>query len=340
MTRIVPAWDSGGSSRPIRAALGMLSVGDIRNALMALAHGEGRAGHVVKVFNTRLSDSAERAALHAELAFYSQGLHPALRAMEPAQRASIIGFLGRFITEAGPDFDLRRGSLGNFVLAGAYLTHGRDINAAIAVFRRLCSIRGNVWPVSADHDLRLDAELRNGERVEGQHRITALDDARAQIGIRALRLAREGGGLAQANGPVLQALAQAEAIVLGPGSFYTSVLPHLLVPGIAAALGASRAPKILVGNMLECCETAGLSLNHMLEELCRHGCPTHVLANRSPMPLQRSVGGRRYIAFDEGDALLRQRSLQILSEDFEDPWQRGVHDPALVAAAIARLSGG
>jgi len=113
-----------------------------------------------------------------------------------------------------------------------------------------------------------------------------------------------------------------------------------LACGIAAALGASRAPKIFVGNMLECSETVGLSLNHMLEELCRHGCPTHVLANRSPMPLQRSVGGRRYIALDEGDALLRQRSLQIVSEDFEDPWQRGVHDAGLVAAAIARLSGG
>ena len=332
VTRIVPAWDSGGSSKPIRAALGVLSIGDIRNALMALAHGEGRAGHLVKVFNTRLSDSAQRAALHAELAFYSQGLHPALRAMEPAQRASIIGFLGRFISEAGPDFDLRRGSLGNFVLAGAYLTHGRDINAAISVFRRLLSIRGNVWPASSQNDLQLHARLTNGETLAGQHRITALEGA----GIRAVWLEPA----ARANPRVLESVASADAIVLGPGSFFTSVLPHLLVPGIAAALGASRAPKIFVGNMLECSETAGLSLNHMLEELCRHGCPTHVLANRSPMPLQRSVGGRRYIALDEGDALLRQRSLQIVSEDFEDPWQRGVHDAGLVAAAIARLSGG
>lgn len=332
MTRIVPAWDSGGSSKAIREALGVLSIGDIRNALMALAHGEGRAGHVVKVFNTRLSDSAEPAALHAELAFYSQGLHPALRAMEPAQRASIIGFLGRFISEAGRDFDLRRGSLGNFVLAGAYLTHGRDINAAISVFRRLCSIRGNVWPASTQNDLQLHARLTNGETLAGQHKITALEGA----GMRAVWLEPA----ARANPCVLESLASAGAIVLGPGSFYTSVLPHLMVPGIAAALGASRAPKILVGNMLECAETVGVSLNQMLEELCRHGCPTHVLANRSPMPLQRSVGGRRYVAFDEGDALLRQRSVQVISEDFEDPWQRGVHDPGLLAAAIARLSGG
>ncbi|HEX6529292.1 MAG TPA: 2-phospho-L-lactate transferase CofD family protein, partial [Burkholderiales bacterium] len=172
----------------------------------------------------------------------------------------------------------------------------------------------------------------NGETVAGQHRITALEGA----GIRAVWLEPA----ARANPRVLESVASADAIVLGPGSFYTSVLPHLLVPGIAAALGASRAPKILVGNMLECSETVGLSLNHMIEELCRHGCPTHVLANRSPLPLQRSVGGRRYIAFDEGDALLRQRAVQVLSEDFEDPWQRGVHDPGLVAAAIARLSGG
>ncbi len=55
LTRIVPAWDSGGSSKVIREKLGILSVGDIRQALMTMAHGEGCSGDVVRICNTRLS---------------------------------------------------------------------------------------------------------------------------------------------------------------------------------------------------------------------------------------------------------------------------------------------
>ena len=86
--------------------------------------------------------------------------------------------------------------------------------------------------------------------------------------------------------------------------------------------------------MLECPETVGVSLNRMLEELRRLGPVTHLLANRSPTPFQRSVGGRRYLAFDEAGST---PGVRILSRDFEDPWQRGLHEPALVAAHIAEL---
>jgi uncharacterized cofD-like protein len=309
---------------------------------MALAHGEGRAGHVVRVFNTRLSDVDERAALERELAFYLDGLHPALQAMEPGLRGSITGYLGQFITAVGAGFDLRRGSLGNFVLAGAWLAHGRDINAAISVFRTLCSIGGDVWPTSTDNDLHLQAVLNDGEQVYGQDRITALDAERSRVGIREIRLVRSGGGTAKANEAVLKAVARADAVLFGPGSFYTSVLPHLLVGGIAQALGArSGIPKILVGNMLECPETVGLSLNRMLEAFLAHAGLTHVLANQSPTPFQRSVDGRRYVAFDAQDAMLRRHGVRVVSRDFEDPWQRGIHEPAaLVASAMAQLGAG
>jgi uncharacterized cofD-like protein len=339
VARIAPAWDSGGSSRAIREKLGMLSIGDIRNALMTLAHGEGRAGNVVKVFNTRLSDTEDRAALRQELDFHVDGLHPALQAMEPDLRQPVLRYLQRFASAAGAEFDLRRGSIGNFVLTGAYLAHGNDINAAISVFRELCSIRGDVWPVSKDNDLHLQATLQNGEQVREQHRITALDPARALIGIGELRLVRAGGGQAAANDAVLNAVAGADAIVFGPGSFYTSVLPHLLVGGIAQALATRNAiPRIFIGNMLECPETVGVSLNRMLEEFFKHGSITHVLANQSPTPFHRSVGGRRYIAFDARAPLLRRYGVRALSRDLEDPWQRGVHEASLVASLIAELS--
>ena len=339
MTRIAPVWDSGGSSRAIREKLGMLSVGDIRNALMSLAHGEGRAGEVVRVFNTRLSDADDPTVALRELGFYLDGLHPALQAMAPGLREPILRYLKRFVSEAGEAFDLRRGSLGNFVLAGAYLAHGRDINAAISVFRELCGIRGNVWPASTENDLHLHAVLHSGEQVHEQHRITALDPERARTGIREVRLVRAGGGEASASEAALKAIAAADALVFGPGSFYTSLLPHVLIAGISQAIAARRTiPKILVGNMLECAETAGLSLNRMLGELLRRCSVTHVLANQGPTPFQRSVGGRRYIAFDEREPMLRQHGVRAVRRDFEDPWQRGIHDASLVASVIAELS--
>ena len=296
----MPAWDSGGSSKPIREALGVLSVGDIRNALMALAQGEGRRGGVVRVFNTRLSDTEDRAALTRELSSYVDRLG------EPT-----VGYLRRFVEAAGPGFDLRRGSLGNFVLAGVWLSHGKDINAAISVFRELCSIRGHAWPASTANDLQLHATLTDGATLEGQHRITTLEGA----GIRDIRLVPA----ASANPRVLETVAAADAIVFGPGSFYTSVLPHTLVEGIPAAIAArSGIPKILVGNLRECPETVGVTLNRMFGELSQRVGLTHFL-----------VPQRSDIGFDEYGADLR--GVRVMRRDVED---------SAVAATLAQLARG
>jgi hypothetical protein len=89
LTRIVPAWDSGGSSKVIRESLGVLAVGDIRQALMTMAHGEGRAGDVVKVCNARMTSGTEEDA-RTEFALYAEGVHPLLERMEPGLRGAIL----------------------------------------------------------------------------------------------------------------------------------------------------------------------------------------------------------------------------------------------------------
>ncbi len=246
VTRLVPAWDSGGSSKLIRESLHILPVGDIRQALMAMAYAEGHAGDVVRVFNARLSETGGQPELKRELGFYSEGEHPAFKTMRRDIAEAILRYLRVFIASAGKDFDWRRGSIGNFILAGALLVEDGDINAAILAFKSLCGINGNVWPTSKDHDLTLKAELNDGRHVEGQDEITRLPEEAARIGIRKVTL-----GKAEANPNAREAIAGADAVVFGPGSFYTSVLPHLLVSGIADTLAHSRTPKILIGNMLE-----------------------------------------------------------------------------------------
>lgn len=332
VTRLVPAWDSGGSSKLIREALHILPVGDIRQALMTMAYAEGHAGDVVRIFNARLSETGGLGDLARELAFYSDGSHPVLRAMKRDIAEAILRYLGIFIAAVGKGFDWRRGSIGNFILSGALLAEDGDINAAILAFRSLCGISGNVWPVSKGHGLTLRARLNDGRCIEGQHLITAMNDADALVGIRTISI-----GTAAANPKALAAIAAADAIVYGPGSFYTSVLAHLLVSDIAETVARSQAPKILIGNMLEDRETRGVTLDEMADRLRQAGqgrpVLTHILAHEGAVPVARIVEGSRFVA-RAGSAM---PDIEVIARDLEDPWHRGQHDAGLVTSTILHL---
>ena len=345
LTRIVPAWDSGGSSKVIRESLGVLAVGDIRQALMTMAHGEGRAGDVVKVCNARLTSGAEADA-RTEFSLYAEGRHPLLERMEPGLRGAILNYLRTFRAAIGADFDFRNGSIGNFILTGAHLAHNRDINTAIFVFRKLCDVTGHVWPSTAADGVALSAVLNDGSRVEGQHRVTGLDDGQSRTGIREISLTAAGGGV-PANEAVIESLESADAIVFGPGSFFTSVLPHFLVEGVVPTIARNiHARRIFIGNILQCRETRGLDLARMLEIAAglwqvKGGADvrpfTHVLANRQLLPFEKTVGAFAYL----GDGALGEASAHLGAEaligEFEDPWQRGNHDGRAVADALSLL---
>lgn len=364
VTRLVPAWDSGGSSRLIRERLGILPVGDIRQALMTLAHGERRAGagfvdtdataHVIRICNTRLPDEAPAPELQAAFALFKEGTHPAMRALDPGLRGAISLYLDLFQRAAGPDFDLRQGSIGNFILTGACLAHDRDINTAIFVFRQLCGIAGGVWPTSTDEDVDLVARDAAGSEIVGQHAVTAMaHGARAPLADVALR--RQAGGPVRLNPAAAEAVASAQAIVYGPGSFFTSVLPHLLVPGLAEAI-ALRAdiPRIFVGNMLECAETRGHDLAGLVGRFCETarqmigdaggpaGQPvvSHVLAHRASLVFSRRTRG--FGALPPGNWQAGQAGeagIRWIEDDYEDPWQRGAHDGPRLAMLIRDLAG-
>ncbi|MCC6205198.1 MAG: YvcK family protein, partial [Hyphomicrobiales bacterium] len=249
LTRIVPAWDSGGSSRVLREAFGMLPVGDVRQALMTMAHGEGRAGDIVKICNARLSDTLGNDDARSELDYYVTGAHPLIARMAPQMRDVILGYLRLFLKRVPGDFDFRNGSIGNFILTGAFFAHGCDIDTAILKFRELCSIEGNVWPASVQADVQLAATLRDGRRLERQHLVTRMNEADSGIGVADIELT-SGDGVIEPNARALEALHAADMIVFGPGSFYTSILPHLLVDRVSRTVRANdAAPKIFAGNI-------------------------------------------------------------------------------------------
>jgi CofD-related protein of GAK system len=343
LTRIVPAWDSGGSSKELREAFDMLPVGDVRQALMTMAHGEGRAGNVVKICNARLSDALGNDEARAELRYYAQGEHPLLQRMEPGLREAILSYLKLLIDRLPESFDFRNGSIGNFILTGAYFAHGEDINTAILKFRELCSIAGNVWPASTLPDVQLAATLRDGRRLERQHLVTRMSDRDAETGVQAIELLSRDVAV-DANEETPEALRHADAIVFGPGSFYTSILPHLLVAGVPQAIADNRhAPKIFIGNILECAETRGMDLAAQIAIFSRTAdvgpgsLLTHVVSNTELFPFEKTVRTFPYLRHGRLDAICRELGITHVSEDVEDAWTRGHHDGRAVAETLLGL---
>jgi len=150
-------------------------------------------------------------------------------------------FQYRFPDETG---GLEGHSFGNlFISALAEITG--SFEDAVAESGRVLSVQGRVLPATL-HDVRLVADmtlphLASEVRIEGESRIPEFNG-------RVRRVWLEPNN-PPAYPPALRAILEAELIVVGPGSLYTSILPVLLVPDIAAAIRASRALKIYVCNL-------------------------------------------------------------------------------------------
>lgn len=152
-------------------------------------------------------------------------------------------------------------ALGNLVMAALTQSSGGLLPALERLARplRLC---GRVLPVTEDR-VTLCALLDDGETVCGESRIP-------RPGRRIERVWLSPGEASPARG-VLEAIADADAIVLGPGSLYTSVVPNLLVPGVAAAIRASNALRIFACNLMtEPGETEGFDAARHLQVLHRY----------------------------------------------------------------------
>mgnify|MGYP000429115613 CR=1 FL=1 len=127
----------------------------------------------------------------------------------------------------------------------------------------------------------------------------------------------------------VDAIMGAELVVLGPGSWFTSVIPHVLVPGLAAALQSTPARRALVLNLdAEPGETAGFSAERHLHVLAQHapGFTVHdIIVDAARVPSER-----------ERDQLRRTATLLDASVMFSDVSRPGtpLHDPAKLAAAL------
>lgn len=152
-------------------------------------------------------------------------------------------------------------SIGNLWLAERFSRH-RDLQRAADELAEWLGVTGRICPAALGA-CTLIADLTDGSRAVGE-----LTVERARARVRALRVMAAPDS---ANPAAIAAIGDADLIVLGPGSFYTSTLAAALTPGISRALKQSRAPKILVQNLrAEDAKTAGFGAEDYLAELRRH----------------------------------------------------------------------
>lgn len=172
-------------------------------------------------------------------------------------------------------------SFGNLILAalnGIY----PSFDEAVARMSEVLAISGRILPMT-NENVRLEATFENGTSVVGESKIFQFKKEQ-DCRIRSVRLLPERPAALPA---AVEAIGEAELILLGPGSLYTSVIPNLLVDGIAEAVCRSKALKLYICNiMTQDGETEGMTASDHVAALLDHSGPGLVdlcLCNSAPV---------------------------------------------------------
>jgi len=219
-------------------------------------------------------------------------------------------------------------AVGNLVLAGLFEVLGDPI-AALDEARRLLGISGRVLPMSPE-PLEIEAEVSGLDDGGGLSRIrgqVAVASTPGRVERIELRTPRRPGGLPTACDEAVRAVLDAEVVFLGPGSWFTSVIPHLLVPALHDALVRTPATKVVILNLVpQPGETAGFSPERHLDVLFQHAPGLRVdvvIADResvaAPARLRDAAAGL---------------GARALLADVAADGREGVHDPDALASCV------
>jgi len=216
--------------------------------------------------------------------------------------------------------------IGNLLLAGLNEVLADPV-AALDEVGRILGVRGRVLPMcpialQIEADVAgLEADPRMSRVIRGQVAIATTPGK-----VRRVRLLP---GNPPATRQAVDAIMGADLVVLGPGSWFTSVIPHVLVPGLSAALRATPARRAIVLNLAdEPGETAGFSAERHLHVLAQHA--PDFTAHDVIVDAGRVPGDR------ERDQLRRTAGMLNAEVRFADVSRPGtpLHDPAKLAAAL------
>ena len=130
--------------------------------------------------------------------------------------------------------------VGNLMIAAMTDIHG-DFSTAVKVMSRILNVRGTVLPTTNDI-ATLNAVLSDGEIIRGESSITKAGGVIDHVYITPSRV--------KPNEDVLKAIEEADYIIMGPGSLYTSIIPNLVISNVSEKIRESNAKKIYVCNVM------------------------------------------------------------------------------------------
>ncbi len=281
---------------------------------------------------TVTDDGGSSGRLRQELGILPPGdIRNCLIALADAEGAMTALLQHRFRSESGT---LGGHSVGNLLIAAMTQITG-DFEQAVREMSKVLAIRGRVLPSTLSH-VNLLAEMEDGTCVEGETAIVAYP-AR----IRRMHLKPPDP---PAPPEAVEAIRQADVVVLGPGSLFTSVIPNLLVPAIADALQATDAIRIYVCNvMTQPGETDNFTASDHVRAIEAHvgrRVFDYVLVNtRMPSPemLERYRASGQEMVVPDVDRI-RAMGYRVVTGDFISESDFVRHDPTRLAEAILRLA--
>jgi uncharacterized cofD-like protein len=219
--------------------------------------------------------------------------------------------------------------VGNLLLAAMYELDGGDFAESVRRMNRVLAVRGRVVPVSSTPSV-LHATLYDGTEVHGE---SSIQHTRW---IERVWLSPDD---IEPSEDALRAIAEADIIVIGPGSLFTSILPGLLLPEVRDAILASPALRVYVCNVAtQKGETEGFDLSDHVETLERHTAPgivDVVLANNRPGAPASAGHGVEPVRLRWPPGLRPEPRLVL--DDVVDPGNPHHHDPERLAAAIVKV---
>ena len=343
---LVTPFDSGGSSAHLRRAFEMPAVGDLRNRILALADLELReTRHLVELFGYRLSAQGPHGERVRHLQGIVEGNNLRVWSLPEPVKEPVLHYLRVFKEHAPADFDLRKASIGNLVLTGAYLDHGRRLNPAIDFVSSLVRARGLVRPV-VEADLHLAAELEDGRVVLGQHRLTGKEAKSLDSPVRKIHLTESLEELRPASveiGAEIRALIGTADLICYPvGSFYSSVMASLLPGGIGASVAGRDVPKVYVPNEGTDHETTELALPdavRALRDRLAEDCRDRGL-NAAPERLVNRVLVDEDRPEREPDAMvaLEEMGVEVTTRELITPESEPLLDGERLAQALAAMA--
>jgi uncharacterized cofD-like protein len=228
-----------------------------------------------------------------------------------------------------PGSGLDEHAFGNLFIAAMTAVTG-DFEEAVRESNRVLAVRGQVLPATSV-PLNLSARLASGRRIDGQVGIGHAEEPIERVFIEPPDV--------RANPEALERILEADMVVIGPGSLYSSVLPNLLISDIRDALAAAPGMRVYVCNVAtQPGETGSFSAAEHLEALFEHigeGLIDYVLINHNWHARQPDGWLGQPVQIDE--RRLEELPVVVIEEDLVDVANAHRHDPAKLAAALVRL---